>query len=52
MSKRFTTTSADQFTVAFRADPAVQVALTASRLDELAQPTADQLAVEHLLGVR
>ncbi|MFE4953526.1 xylose isomerase [Streptomyces sp. NPDC056653] len=69
---------------AFRADPAVQEALTASRLDELAQPTAedglkslladtsafeefdvtaaaersmafealDQLAMEHLLGVR
>ncbi|MFF1846245.1 hypothetical protein ACFVW5_05630 [Streptomyces sp. NPDC058232] len=51
MSKRFTPTSADRFTVAFRADPAVQVAPTASRLDELAQPT-DQLAVEHLLGVR
>ncbi|WP_329159770.1 xylose isomerase [Streptomyces sp. NBC_01717] len=71
-------------TLAFRADPAVQEALTASRLDELAQPTAedglkslladttafeefdvtaaaersmafealDQLAMEHLLGVR
>ncbi|MGW1708111.1 xylose isomerase [Streptomyces sp. NPDC002206] len=70
--------------LAFRADPAVQEALTASRLDELAQPTAedglkslladtsafeefdvtaaaersmafealDQLAMEHLLGVR
>ncbi|MFI6121918.1 xylose isomerase [Streptomyces sp. NPDC051064] len=69
---------------AFRADPAVQEALTASRLDELARPTAadglkalladrtayedfdataaaersmafealDQLAMEHLLGVR
>ncbi|WSA79667.1 xylose isomerase [Streptomyces sp. NBC_01799] len=69
---------------AFRADPAVQEALTASRLHELAQPTAedglkslladtsayeefdataaaersmafealDQLAMEHLLGVR
>ncbi|MDF6045559.1 xylose isomerase [Streptomyces sp. JH14] len=69
---------------AFRADPAVQEALRASRLDELAQPTAedglkglladttafeefdvaaaaersmafealDQLAMEHLLGVR
>ncbi|WP_328536132.1 xylose isomerase [Streptomyces sp. NBC_00344] len=69
---------------AFRADPAVQEALTASRLDELALPTAadgvkgllgdasayeefdveaaagksmafealDQLAMEHLLGVR
>ncbi|MDX2730452.1 MULTISPECIES: xylose isomerase [unclassified Streptomyces] len=70
--------------LAFRADPAVQEALAASRLDELAQPTAedglkslladttafeefdvttaaersmafealDQLAMEHLLGVR
>ncbi|MFD7863714.1 MULTISPECIES: xylose isomerase [unclassified Streptomyces] len=70
--------------LAFRADPAVQEALRASRLDELAQPTAadgvkglladrsafedfdvdaaaersmafealDQLAMEHLLGVR
>ncbi|WP_406425552.1 xylose isomerase [Streptomyces sp. NBC_01589] len=70
--------------LAFRADPAVQEALTASRLHELAQPTAedglkslladtsafeefdvtaaaersmafealDQLAMEHLLGVR
>ncbi|MFE2060781.1 xylose isomerase, partial [Streptomyces sp. NPDC059446] len=70
--------------LAFRADPAVQEALTASRLDELAQPTAadglkalladttayetfdpttaaersmafealDQLAMEHLLGIR
>ncbi|WP_406294943.1 xylose isomerase [Streptomyces sp. NBC_00624] len=70
--------------LAFRADPAVQDALAASRLDELAQPTAedglkslladttafeefdvtaaaersmafealDQLAMEHLLGVR
>ncbi|WP_330243659.1 xylose isomerase [Streptomyces sp. NBC_00562] len=70
--------------LAFRADPAVQEALTASRLHELAQPTAedglkslladtsayeefdataaaersmafealDQLALEHLLGVR
>ncbi|MDF6017633.1 xylose isomerase [Streptomyces sp. JH34] len=69
---------------AFRADPAVQEALTASRLDQLARPTADdglkalladtsayenfdataaaersmafealdQLAMEHLLGVR
>ncbi|MGW0853918.1 xylose isomerase, partial [Streptomyces sp. NPDC002690] len=69
---------------AFRNDPAVQEALTASRLDELAQPTAadglkglladtsayedfdvdaaaqrsmafealDQLALDHLLGVR
>ncbi|MDX3325817.1 xylose isomerase, partial [Streptomyces sp. ME02-6979-3A] len=69
---------------AFRADPAVQEALTASRLDELARPTADdglkalladksayedfdvntaaersmafealdQLAMEHLIGVR
>ncbi|MFE4799360.1 hypothetical protein ACFRFL_30960 [Streptomyces sp. NPDC056708] len=44
--------AADKFTLAFRADPAVQVALTASPLDELAQPTADQLAMEHLLGVR
>ncbi|WP_158711302.1 hypothetical protein [Streptomyces sp. NRRL S-1824] len=52
MSKRFTPTYADKFTLAFRADPAVQVALTASRLDELAQPTADQLSREHLLGVR
>ncbi|MCX5415365.1 xylose isomerase [Streptomyces sp. NBC_00059] len=70
--------------LAFRADPAVQEALTASRLDDLARPTAedglkslladksayedfdattaaersmafealDQLAMEHLLGVR